>query len=42
MNHTENASTINLKLFITAIEDIGIVSPITEKEIVENKFNNTN
>ena len=37
INHTENTSTINLKLFITAIEDIGIKSLITEEDIKQNQ-----
>ncbi len=37
LNHTENSSTINLKLFITAIEDIGVISEITEEDIKQNQ-----
>ena len=37
LNYTEQASTIHLKLFITAIENIGTISPITEEDLKLNK-----
>ncbi|MBR3162307.1 MAG: sporulation protein YqfD [Bacilli bacterium] len=42
LNHTENSSTINLKLFITAIENIGVTSPITEEDIKQNQNKDSN
>lgn len=42
LNHTENTSTINLKLFITAIEDIGVTSLITEEDIKQNQNKENN